>query len=161
VVGPPLGGLPRLPRPPLPRGSEPYLGFRFLVEIRGLIVAGFTEVSGLSAEVETTKYREGGRNGFEHELPGPAHFSRLVLKRGLTDIDNLWDWAKAVRGGTITRRNGSIILGGDSVLHGIQRWNFEGAYPVKWTGPELRADSATVAFESIELVHTGLTTGRF
>jgi phage tail-like protein len=154
-------GLPRPPRPLLPRGLEPYLGFSFLVEIHGLIVAGFTEVSGLSVEIETTKYREGGRNDFEHELPGPARFTRLVLKRGVTDINSLWDWHEKVRQGEITRRNGSIILGGDSALHSIRRWNFEGAYPVKWTGPELRADSATVAAESIELVHQGIKMGRF
>ena len=30
---------------------DPYLGFRFLVEIEGLLVAGFSEVSGLQAEI--------------------------------------------------------------------------------------------------------------
>ncbi len=36
------------------------------------------------------------------------------------------------------------------------RWFFERAYPVQWTGPELRVDSNTVAVESIELAHNGL-----
>ena len=140
---------------------DPYLGFRFLVEIEGLIVAGFTEVSGLSAEVEPFAYREGGLNEFQHQLPGPVTYPRLVLKRGLTDIDNLWRWHQDVRSGRVTRRNGSIILGGESVAHGLWRWNFVGAYPVKWTGPDLRAESATVAVESIELVHRGLSKGLF
>jgi phage tail-like protein len=140
---------------------DPYLGFRFLVEIEGLIVAGFTEVSGLSAEIEPFAYREGGLNEYQHQLPGPVTYPRLVLRRGLTDIDNLWAWHRDVRRGRIVRRNGSIILGGEAVTHGLWRWNFVGAYPVKWTGPDLRAESATVAVESLELVHRGLTKGLF
>lgn len=140
---------------------DPYLAFRFLVEIEGLIVAGFSEVSGLSAEVEPFPYREGGLNEFQHQLPGPVTYPRLVLKRGLTDIDNLWSWHQDVRRGRIVRRNGSIILGGESIEHGLWRWNFVGAYPVKWSGPELRAESANVAVESLELVHRGITKGLF
>jgi phage tail-like protein len=140
---------------------EPYLGFRYLVEIEGLIVAGFTEVTGLAAEVETFPYREGGLNDFQHHLPGPASFPRLVLKRGLTDFDNLWSWHEDVRRGVIKRRNGSIILGGESNEHGVWRWNFVGAYPAKWVGPELRAGTAAVAIESLELVHQGLRKALF
>jgi len=140
---------------------DPYLGFRFLVEIQGLIVAGFSEVSGLSAEVEVFPYREGGLNEFQHQLPGPTTFPRLVLKRGLTDFDNLWSWHEDVRRGRITRRNGSIILGGESIEHGLWRWNFVGAYPAKWVGPDLRAETATVAVETLELVHQGLTKALF
>jgi phage tail-like protein len=33
------------------------------------------------------------------------------------------------------------------------RWEFEGAYPVRWVGPELRAGTAEVAVETLELVH--------
>jgi phage tail-like protein len=138
---------------------DPYLTFRFAVEIEGLLVAGFTEVSGLSAEVTPFAYKEGGLNEYEHQLPGPATWPRLVLRRGLTDSDNLWRWHQDVRRGTISRRNGSIILRGDSTGAGAYRWNFVGAYPVKWVGPELRAASATVAVESVELVHEGITTG--
>ena len=146
---------------PLGARLDPYLGFRFLVEIEGLIVAGFSEVSGLAAEVETFPYREGGLNDFRHELPGPASFPRLVFRRGLTDFDNLWSWHEDVRRGTIDRRNGSIILGGESIEHGLWRWNFVGAYPARWVGPDLRAEAATVAVESLELVHQGLTKALF
>jgi phage tail-like protein len=136
---------------------DPFLGYRFLVEIEGLIVAGFTEVTGLQAEISVQQYAEGGQNAFEHKLPGPARYPNLVLKRGLTDIDNLWRWHRDVAAGTIRRRNGSVVLVGEFMqLQGIWRWNFRDAYPVKWTGPDLRAESATVAVESVELAHRGL-----
>ena len=57
---------------------DPYLGFRFLVEIQGLIVAGFSEVGGLQAEIETFEYREGGLNDYAHHLPGPVRYPNLV-----------------------------------------------------------------------------------
>jgi hypothetical protein len=38
----------------------------------------------------------------------------------------------------------------------VMWWDFKEAYPVRWTGPELRAGSNDVAFESIELAHRGL-----
>ena len=139
---------------------DPYLGFRFVVEIEGLIVAGFTEVSGLSAEVTPFAYKEGGVNEFEHQLPGPATWPRLVLRRGLTDVDNLWRWHEDVRRGRVVRRNGSIILGGESHRRTAAT---DGTSPAptrsNGSGPELRAASATVAVESVELVHRGLAKG--
>ena len=141
---------------------DPYLGFRFVVEIEGLIVAGFTEVSGLSTEVTPFAYKEGGVNEYEHQLPGPVTWPRLVLRRGMTDVDNLWRWHEDVRRGKVVRRNGSVIIAAElagTASTGSYRWDFTGAYPVKWVGPELRAASATVAVESVELVHRGLVKG--
>jgi phage tail-like protein len=39
---------------------DPVLAFHFAVEIGGLFVAGFSDVSGLQAEIEIQEYREGG-----------------------------------------------------------------------------------------------------
>ncbi len=139
--------------------GDPYLGFRFLVEFDGLISFGFTEASGLSAQIQTTAYREGGCNGFEHQLAGPVTYPPLMLKRGLTFRDDLWRWHLDVCNGTIKRRNGSILLLGDAGVPSGWRWNFIGAYPANWEGPALKADSAAVAVESLELVHQGMTKG--
>jgi phage tail-like protein len=39
----------------------------------------------------------------------------------------------------------------------VMWWNFYNACPTKWTGPEFDASSDNVAFESIELVHEGIS----
>ena len=39
---------------------DPYKDFRFLVEIDGIVQAGFTECSGFGSDVEVVDYREGG-----------------------------------------------------------------------------------------------------
>ncbi|GKS69040.1 conserved hypothetical phage tail region protein [Nitrosomonas sp. PY1] len=134
---------------------DPLSAFNFHVEIENLLIAGFAECSGLQAEMEPQSYLEGGVNSFEHNFWGRTKFPRLVLKRGLTQIDGLWDWYWNVMQGKIKRKNGTIYLCGNHRLP-VMAWHFSQALPVKWTGPDLKADSATLAFESIELVHQGL-----
>ena len=69
--------------------KDPYLGFHFRVEIEGLVAGGFSEVSGLQAEVETEDFKEGGANGFTHKLRKPTKYPNLVLKRGLTNAASI------------------------------------------------------------------------
>jgi phage tail-like protein len=137
--------------------NDPYLGANFMVEIEGLVVGGFSEVSGLAVETETEDYREGGVNGYVHRLAGPAKYAQnLVLKKGLTDLEGLWSWHQDVVQGNVVRRNGSIYLLDRAGLPAMW-WNFTDAYPVKWSGPEFRAEQGAVAVESVELVHRGIS----
>ncbi len=150
--------------PPRAIGKDPYLSYRFRAEIDSLEVVGFSEVSGVTAETELLSFREGGVNTHMWELAGPSKFSaRLILKRGLADSDELWDWYRKVMEGKIERRNVTIKLM-DNAGEEKWRWVFKKACPVKWTGPDFRAGSSEIAFESIELVHQGLapapSTGR-
>ncbi len=140
--------------------TDPYLAYRFRVEIEGLVVGGFSEVTGLDIDLELVSYREGGLNAYAHLLPGATRYpSRLVLKRGLTDADGLWRWYRDVARGKVERRSGSIILlnaSGDEAW----RWNVIEACPVRWAGPQLSANASTeVAVEVVELVHRGITKG--
>ncbi len=135
---------------------DPYKAFHFLVEIDGLFAAGCTECRGLSVQTETFEYREGGVNDYIHTFAGPTKYPALVLKRGLTPLDGLWDWHQSIVAGHITRRHATIYLLNDQRLP-VVWWDVREAYPVRWEGPDLQAGSAAVAFESIELVHRGLT----
>jgi phage tail-like protein len=142
---------------PLGVRYDPYMSFGFLVEIEGLIVGGFSEVTGLQVETVVETYREGGVNEYEHKLAGSTRYpSNLVLKHGVTDIDTLWIWHQDVTAGVIERKNGTIYLLDRRWLP-VMWWDFLEAYPVKWTGPDLRAEANTVAVETVELVHRGLS----
>jgi phage tail-like protein len=135
---------------------DPFQAFNFWVEIEGILVGGFSECSGLQVETEVETYNEGGLNEYSHQFRGRAKFGPLVLKRGITLNDQLWRWHQDVLQGNFERRNGTIYL-----LHNthipVVWWNFRKAFPSKWTGPELRASSSEVAFESVELLHQGLS----
>jgi len=134
---------------------DPNGSFRFWVEIDGLFVGGFTEVSGLRSETETEEYREGGVNNHVHRFPKITKYPSLVLKRGVTNSDELWNWYKDVVGGTVERKDGAVVLL-DQAGEEIWRWNFFDSYPVKWIGPELKASRAEVAVEVLEIVYNRL-----
>jgi len=137
--------------------NDPYLSFNFLVEIEGLLVGGFSEVTGLQIETEVKDYREGGLNEYIHKLAGPTRYpANLTLKHGLIDIETLWSWHQDITQGIIERKNGTIYLLDQKRLPAMW-WDFMEAYPVKWSGPDLNAGSSTVAMEAVELVHKGIS----
>jgi phage tail-like protein len=135
---------------------DPYQGFNFLIEIEGILAGGFSECTGLTVETEFLDYREGGVNGYVHRFAGPTKYPPLVLKHGLTQIDGLWTWHQSVTQWNVERKNGTIYLLNKQSLP-VMWWDFKEAYPTKYTGPDLRAESAAVAFESVELAHRGLS----
>ena len=134
---------------------DPYQRFNFVVEIEGLLVGGFSQVSGLEGEIEVDTHAEGGVNDFAHAFPRRTSYSNLVLSHGLTDIGTLWNWYYNVTQGIIERKNGTIMLL-NRHQYPVMYWNFRNALPVKWSGPEFDASSSDAAVESIELVHQGL-----
>ena len=132
--------------------------FNFWVELDGIYVAGFSEVSGLEAETEFDEFREGGVNGYKHKLPKGVQFSNLVLKRGMTRSPVLWLWYESCIKGKVRRMSGAIVLQ-DHDGNEIGRWSFYDAFPLKWSGPQLNAKTSDVAVESIEIAHSGLSGG--
>lgn len=136
--------------------TDPAPSFKFCLEIEGIIVGQFKECSGLSVEREVKTYREGGVNDHVHFLPGSTTFSRITLKRGITDSHDLWNWYQhGLHDGKVKRVNMSILLlntQGETVKH----WDVQKAYPVKWVGPNLDSSTGQVAIETLELVHEGL-----
>ena len=138
------------------RPLEPFTTFNFAVEIEGLLVGGFAEVSGLESEIQIEDYQEGGVNGFVHRLPGRTSHANLVLRHGLTAISTLWNWYYGTTQGIIRRKNGTIMLLDPRQIP-VMWWNVRNALPVRWTGPTFNAASDEVGFETLELVHEGLT----
>jgi phage tail-like protein len=133
---------------------DPYKAFNFRVEVDGM-TAAFTEVSGLESEVEVIDYREGGEETRVRKLPGLHKYAHIVLKRGITQDAQLWNWHKQVLDGNVHRRNGSVILLDDQGAEQV-RWNFVNSWPCKYVGPTLNAKSSEVAIETLELAHEGL-----
>jgi phage tail-like protein len=144
-------------RSPAKTGVEPdpVTELRFIVELPGVVIGRFKEVSGLSAQVDVKEYAEGGVNHFMHKLPGRIKWGPLTLKRGVTHHDALIGWFWEAR--TRTRPLAMVVSlrgpGGEEV----RSWAFVDAFPVKWTGPNLNASSSQIATESLEIAHSGLT----
>jgi phage tail-like protein len=134
-----------------------YLNGNFLVEIDGLLAAAFMEVSGLEATIEIIEYRSGdAKQAAVQKLPGLHKFTNITLKRGLVQDLSLWNWMQSGLNGNVERRAVSILLL-DSQRNPVWRWNLTNAWPCKYTGPVLKAESDEVAIETLEICYENLT----
>lgn len=141
----------------MPNGQrvDPYGNYNFLVELDGITRAAFHEASGLDSAIDVIEHREGGSNTTNMKLPGLTKYSNIVLKWGITDDHELYDWHQQCVDGNVVRKNGSVVLldrqGNEKV-----RWNFMNAWPSKWTGPSFTAEGNDVAIETLEIAHEQL-----
>jgi phage tail-like protein len=133
----------------------------FLFEVDGVEIGRFMEVSGLEVEVKVEELEEGGQNSFVHRLPGRMSWPNIRLKRGITQNDTLLEWLNkssgekfAAGGNRLARSTAAITLLGPSGTR-LRTWSFDGAFPVKWTGPQFATSSTDMAVEELEITHHG------
>jgi phage tail-like protein len=134
---------------------DPYAQFNFVVEISGLTVAGFTEVSGLMTEQDVVEYREGNEAPTTRKLPGLNKPSKITGKRGVDPNLDLWEWRKTTLDGKTLRRDGAVILL-DEARQPVLRWEFHNAWVSKYDGPALNSKTSETAIYTVEIVHEGL-----
>lgn len=118
----------------------------------------FSDVSGLSLEIQTEDITEGGGNDYVIRLPKPPKARNLVLKRALSATPpEIIEWAKkAVEEFVFEPRTIvlSIIDYGDTP---VKTWNFQGAYPVKLSVSDLSASKSEIVIETLELAYRKVT----
>jgi phage tail-like protein len=138
------------------RDIDPYASFNFLLEIDGIIRAGFSECTGLNAESPPIEYREGSESLTMRKLPGLIKFGNVTLKWGVTQDPALFTWFKTVMDGDIDRKQTMSIVLLDEGRNEAVRWNLRNAWPAKYVGPDLKAGASEIAFESVEVAHEGM-----
>ena len=111
--------------------KDPYAQFNFVLEINGLDVAGFTEVSGINSESDIIEYREGSDASTVRKLPALRKVGNTL--NGLTE-----------------RKQGAIVLRDESAKNRL-RWEFFEGWISKYEGPALNATANEAAIESIEI----------
>lgn len=142
---------------PIDTRTDPFRSFNFRVEIAGLTVGAFSEVSGLTAEGDAVDYREGtDLVNNVRKLTGLRKYANLMFKRGYIQDNSFWAWYQQIANGENARRDGSVILMNEH-HDDVIRWNFENAWINKIEGPSFKASGNDVAIESMELVHEGLS----
>ncbi len=137
--------------------TYPIPAFHFKVEWKGKNV-GFSEVSGLTQEVQLIEYRDGNSPDYSTiKMPGLRKFSNITLKRGIAKGDNdFFTWLNTVKLNTVERRDLTISLLNEN-HEPVMVWKAHNCFPVKVEGPGLKASGNEVAIESIEVAHEGVT----
>lgn len=146
-----------------------FVPFRFEVSLyhrnkSELLCRGyFSEVTGLEMTMEPRAIQEGGRNWGEVQRIGQTRFTPLVLKRGVTQGNDLWAWFDAVTRGQNYgyRLHGTIkVMGSEVDSNGqakpVMTWKLSGVLPTRFKGPDLSSTAAQVAIEEITLIHESL-----
>jgi phage tail-like protein len=140
-------------------GEDALGNYAWQVEIDGVTMAQFKEVSGLSSEVQVIEHKENKPGGIPviKKLPGARKWGDVTLKRGKTDDPGWWKWIKEVQEGKIdgARRNASIVLY-DYERGEKARYNLLNAWPSKVSIGSLQAGGSEVAVEDCTIVHEGL-----
>jgi phage tail-like protein len=133
---------------------DPESSFLFRVELAGITQAHFRECTGLGSSVEVIENPEGGR-GQMGKLPGRVRYPNIVLRWGLTDSTELYDWHRRALEGAVERKHGSIVQV-DFRGEEKARWNFVDGWPTKWDGPAFNAGGSELSVESLEIAHEGV-----
>ena len=152
------------------RDADPFGAHRFRVTCDVLPPLGFTEVRGLAVRV-VDRDEDHSSSGLRDEgdwrrpacrsagvLPTTRRTTRsptLELRRGVTDDRALWDWLQSWVAGDVELQDVRVCLL-DGRGRPVRGWVCRGARPVRWAGPDLDAERATVATETLELTHDGI-----
>ena len=133
--------------------------FKFIVEIDGVVNAGFQKCSELSVEVANIQYYEGG-SLTPNKSPGRLTFADVTLERGATQDRDLFDWlaqvANAAAGTGLNepgfKRNLDIVQQ-DRDGSTLRRWRLSGVWPVKFVAGEWDNEADENVIESVTLTY--------
>lgn len=137
TIAPTSGGKPE----PLPSSN-------FLVEIDGIASASYISVEGLHGEIEVVEYRDGIDPNRVRLLPGNARYGPIILRRGLTESDELWLWYESTLESPIETKSMSIVF----MDHGHEekaRYNAHECWPSEYYIEPLESNPSNVAIEVI------------
>jgi phage tail-like protein len=136
--------------------TDPYRAYNFKLDINGITEGHFTECSGLGVRIESITYREAGNNQIVRHIPGPAEYTDVSLKYGVTQSRELWDWLMTAVKGEVTRKNVSIVLLDSQGNSEVMRWNLIDAWPKEWQGQALNTTERNIAIENLTLAYDQL-----
>jgi phage tail-like protein len=128
--------------------NESHVAFRYVVEVNKKRIGVFTECELPTIEWETEEVQEGGLNTHVHILPGRRKAARFTLKHGIGK-GLLVDWYRKALENHFVRQPVTVALQ-DVQGNVVATWVMNDAYPIKWTGPQLKADANAIAIQAIE-----------
>lgn len=138
--------------------KDPLVAAYFGVDFQNGVVGAFRECTGLGSESQVVEYRATDQSGKPILIrePGTMKYNDIVLKRGITESMDMWQWRKQVEDGDISgaRRSGTITLYNQKG-EAVARWNITDAWPSKLNGPTYDAKTNEVAVEELTITHHG------
>lgn len=143
--------------------------FKFVVEIDGILSAGFNKCSELSVEAAKIEYSEGGAL-IPNKSPGRLTYSDVTLERGATEDVDLYAWfltvanASSFGAGAVPAGQGAglpdplykrtlDIIQQDRDGSSLRRWRVYNAWPQKFTAGDWDNDADEKVIEMVTLTY--------
>jgi phage tail-like protein len=138
-------------------------------------IGGFTSVSGLNITTQAIQYREGGYNTTVHQIPGMTTFTPITMQRGvLYGNDQAITWMRGlfaavsgdgIQSGATNAKSYRVNLKiwvmdhPNSATNNVPRMGFDvrNAWITQLSYTDLNANDGAILFESMNLVHEGLS----
>jgi phage tail-like protein len=134
------------------KDKEAHVPVSFALKIGG------KEATGFDSESEVSEIKRSLPNGRTDVIKaaGNTKWGDIELKRGVDTNRSLWKWRKLVIDGKLeTARKDCTITMFDLEGQPVVTYSIINAWPKKYTGVGLKADSNEVAVEGITLCHEG------
>jgi phage tail-like protein len=142
--------------------TDALASYHFSIEIDGVMVAQFQEVSGLTTEIDVIELKENTKDGkyIVHKLPGNRKPPTITLKRAKSSSMDIMNWHQQIYNGNVSsaRKNGSVVLYSYDHTE-VGRYNFINAWPskvsmstLKSSGNEILMEEVTIVCEELERV---------
>ena len=136
-----------------PPGGEPLTAARFELTIDGHSLAVFSELVGISSEVDIEDVRlDTNRKRKLKKLPGKRTPPTVTLKRGMTRNIELAAWHELVILGDVAARKNVTLTMYDVTGDPVVRYHLTNAWPSKLEIGALKAGASSVLTETVTLV---------
>lgn len=123
----------------------------FSVEFDNGISGDFSEVGGLSIDIEVIDFTDANKDTTTRKRPGTTKYSEVTLKRTLTPDKSFWDWAKKIRDGNLDYRTDGAVVVYDMSGAELGRWTLTNCWPSKWSASDLDVGSDDLMQEDITI----------
>jgi phage tail-like protein len=128
---------------------------RFSIEIDGVSIVQFQEISGTASELEVIELKENDAKGRPviKKMIGAYKPPTITLKRAANSSMDLWQWHKEGLDGKLggARRNGSIVQYDFGFVE-VARYNFTNAWVQKLTLSGMKAGENQPSVEEVQIV---------
>jgi phage tail-like protein len=126
---------------------------RFVVSADGLGEISFSELTGITSEVEVSEYMASNKMGVSLSKQfGRTKPAEVTLKRGVDQNLKLWEWHQKVLAGDPTARRSCTLTLLDSAGVIKQAYNLLNAWPAKLEISGMKAGASDNAVATVKLV---------
>jgi len=138
--------------------NDPQQSSRFVLQIDGITVAQFNEVTIPDISSNPIEWRIGDDPPTFRKIPGLIKYGNIVLKSGVTDSMDIYNWYKEAildQGFNDTRKSVQIIINNEKGEVAAE-WDFVECWPTKYDSRDLNSKDDNIVIETLEITYEGM-----